>query len=140
MKLLLSIVCCLLFLNFTTTKDVIDAKLYSHALHCPKKYEKDLNQLVAYLQQPAINESQVVEVFFYWITENIEYDVEAFWGNSDNNQSNVPFFLRKALCQGYSELLKEMCDLVPIKCYIISGYCKVNFSDIPKTYHQSDHA
>lgn len=70
-----------------------------------------------------------LHAFYFWIANNINYDVSE-WTNPTNNwkkqePANV-LKSKKAVCHGYAELLKALCDLSNIKSYLVSGYIRRN--------------
>lgn len=75
------------------------------------------------------SDTEKLKAFYHWITHNISYDVQA-WRSQSNDwkKQEVPVVLRnkKAVCHGYSNLFKQLCDLSNIPCFIVSGYVKEN--------------
>jgi transglutaminase/protease-like cytokinesis protein 3 len=47
---------------------------------------------------------------------------------------------KKAVCQGYSTLFKNLCDLTGVECVAIQGYSKVFEGDIGKVPKVTDHS
>ena len=75
------------------------------------------------------SDTDKLKAFYHWITNNISYDVQAWRTQStDWKKQEVPVVLRnkKAVCHGYSNLFKQLCDLSGIPCFIVSGYVKEN--------------
>jgi transglutaminase/protease-like cytokinesis protein 3 len=75
------------------------------------------------------SDTEKLKAFYHWITHNISYDVQAWRTQSaDWKKQEVPVVLRnrKAVCHGYSNLFKQLCDLSNIPCFIVSGYVKEN--------------
>lgn len=75
------------------------------------------------------SDTDKLKAFYHWITHNISYDVQAWRTQSaDWKKQEVPVVLRskKAVCHGYSNLFKQLCDLSGIPCFIVSGYVKEN--------------
>lgn len=97
---------------------------------------------------------------YTWIASNIGYDIEKFYSGSKSysfsysseaekiakekeikdNLVKTTLKKRKGVCQDYSTLFKELCDLSDIECVIISGSSKTNLNDIGKEPTISDHA
>ncbi len=109
------------------------------------KYETGLKPMTNILTQKYSEPIEKLRSIFIWITENIRYDCEflnrdeepkGFECDDDSIACALKFqewemkyinrVLKKkrTLCQGYSMLLKKMCDLVGIECEIVSGYIK----------------
>lgn len=63
---------------------------------------------------------------YRWVTANIEYDVEAYFSNRLRGIGSPPVVLkrRKAVCDGYSELMLKMGQAVGIKIKKIQGFAK----------------
>lgn len=64
-------------------------------------------------------------IAFRWITEHIAYDYASY--KSGNIKSVIPnetIKTKKAICQGYADLLKAIADGLGIKCEIVIGYSK----------------
>ncbi|MBL0339680.1 MAG: hypothetical protein IPP71_01455 [Bacteroidetes bacterium] len=76
----------------------------------------------------ATNEEKI-RSFYYWIATTIRYDtkeaIRSFRSPYKQDPENV---LKSglAVCHGYSALFKELCDRSGIKCYLVSGFTKVN--------------
>ncbi len=84
--------------------------------------EKYLPLLVQFLQKGADNDFHVVKRLHDWITDNIAYDTDSFYGLGKCSHS--PYELVKdgrTTCGGYSHLLEEMCRLSGIEVLYISG-------------------
>jgi hypothetical protein len=95
-----------------------------HARSAPKNIQT-ISSLANYLTQPAKNEVEKVRAFYIWMTHNIAYDANSFFkGKPSNNAPQDVIKHRMAVCQGYSELFKALCDHANIKSFIIPGYSK----------------
>jgi len=108
----------------------------SIALHFPKKKFKTVNEIAAVLTEDLKTEHEKFRAIFRWITDNIEYNKSA------SNITDAGKIVRKnkAVCQGFSNLLKEMCNTVNIPCDVIAGYTKTETKDINKSLKKTDHA
>ena len=97
-----------------------------HAIKAPKSIENNLPKLVEYLSKKTVNDFEKVRSFYIWMVNNIDYDNAAIEPNSKRiNQTNQDVLNRKkAVCQGYSNVFREMCRLSKIKCEVITGYPK----------------
>lgn len=111
------------------------SKVDSIALNFPKKKYKSYTELVALLIENLQTDHEKLRVLFRWITENISYN----YGNRSSDADKV-VKSKKAVCIGYSTLLKEMCKSAGIECEIIIGYSKTKISDIDKKLKKTDHA
>lgn len=108
----------------------------SIALNFPKKKYKNITEIAGPLTEKLNTEHEKFRAIFRWITDNIEYNKAA------GNVADADKIVRKnkAVCQGFSNLLKEMCDLVRIECEVITGYTKTEVRDINKKLDKTDHA
>ncbi len=108
----------------------------SIALNFPKKKFKTVNEIAAVLTEDLTTEQEKFRAIFRWITDNIEYNKSA------QNVTDATKIVRKnkAVCQGFSNLLKEMCNTVNIPCEVIAGYTKTEVKDINKSLKKTDHA
>jgi transglutaminase/protease-like cytokinesis protein 3 len=108
----------------------------SIALYFPKKKYKSVTEIAVALTEGLKTEQEKFRTIFRWITDNIEYNKSA------QNVIEADKIVRKnkAVCQGFSNLLKEMCNMVNIPCEVIAGYTKTEVKDINKTLNKTDHA
>lgn len=87
--------------------------------------EKTLPELVEYLTKGTQSQFQVVKNLHDWICNNIAYDAEMFFSGNIQNQDYVSVLkAKKAVCAGYSNLFKEMCELAGLEANVIHGYSK----------------
>ncbi|MHB8260728.1 MAG: transglutaminase domain-containing protein [Bacteroidia bacterium] len=108
----------------------------SIALHFPKKKYKSVTEIALALTQDLKTEQEKLRTIFRWITDNIEYNKSA----SNIIEADKIVRKNKAVCQGFSNLLKEMCNTVNIPCEVIAGYTKTETKDINKALKKTDHA
>jgi hypothetical protein len=108
----------------------------SIALHFSKKKYKTISEIAVVLTEDLKTEHEKFRAIFRWITDNIEYSKSA------SNITDAGKIVRKnkAVCQGFSNLLKEMCNTVNIPCDVIAGYTKTEVRDINKLLKKTDHA
>jgi hypothetical protein len=83
-----------------------------------------------------------VWIIYYWISQNIHYDIDA----DDNNQQHLQqksedlFRSRKLTSQGYATIFKTLCDHLGIKCTQIPGYAKNSHYQINQpTFSRPNH-
>jgi hypothetical protein len=64
-------------------------------------------------------------IVFYWITQNISYDVDSYLNNRIPAQTASDVFRNmKGVCEGYASLFLHLCTAIGLKCVKISGYAK----------------
>lgn len=106
------------------------------AINFPKKKYKNITEIVAPLTEGITTDHEKFRAIFRWITENIEYNKSA----ASAADADKVVRKNKAVCQGFSNLLKEMCESVNIKCDVIVGYTKTDPKDINRKLTKTDHA
>ena len=99
MKLLVCLVLSIFCFGslYSSPANKINEDLLKHA----KSYttvDENLNTLHDYLVQVAENESQKAEVFFYWISQNIDYDIEGLLSKSYLTDEENILKSRKGVC------------------------------------------
>lgn len=145
MKIIASLLITLFYLfnydSLYVQQQFIDLKAFDYskadsiALNFPKSKHKSYTELVAPLIENLNTDHEKFRVLFRWITDNISY-------NYSNKSGDVDKVVKtqKAVCIGYSILLKEMCNSAGIECETIVGYSKTVTEDIGKKLKKTDHA
>eukprot|EP00058_Branchiostoma_floridae_P013113 XP_002598601.1 hypothetical protein BRAFLDRAFT_66995 [Branchiostoma floridae] len=85
---------------------------------------KDLDKRAV---QPATTPLEKARILFRWVTSHIQYAVDSYVTGSSKSKSTAPvavFQHRMSVCQGYSDLYREMCRLAKVECVTISGRSK----------------
>ncbi len=143
LKFFLSILFTFICLNILGQIDNnIDLKKFDYkkadsiAINFPKKKYKAVTEIVGPLTEKLTTEHEKFRAIFRWITENIEYNKSA----ASASEADKIIRKNKAVCQGFSNLLKEMCNSVNIDCDVIVGYTKTEPKDINKKLKKTDHA
>ncbi len=113
-----------------------------HAKNTPASATRTIEKLAAYLNQNTQTDLEKVRSYYTWITNHIAYDTKSFFSGKSTPETNAENTLknRKAICQGYSELFKALCDYSNIPCYIVSGYSKGYGYREGKKFIEADHA
>lgn len=118
--------------------DAID----QHAKNAPAAATRSVEKLAEYLNQYTQTDLEKVRSYYTWLTHHIAYDTKSFFSGKSTPETSADATLksRKAICQGYSELFKALCDYSSIPCYIVSGYSKGYGYREGKKFTESDHA
>jgi hypothetical protein len=128
----------------STPKKIKQDKFYrldEFARRTPKQYEKDVQTLALYLVTPAVSDIEKVRVLFTWVATHVYYDVDAFnSGNLPDYPAERVLLTKKAVCDGYSNLLKELCDAAGLESEKIIGYAKGYGYKIGEKFSETDHA
>jgi len=105
------------------------------------KGEHDPANLAWTLGEPFVTDSQKVRAIYFWITENIAYDVAEFASRTpdvpfdpakDENITQWQYrrivhvlISKKAICEDYALLFQFMCKTLKIACEVVDGYALV---------------
>ncbi|MEZ5039187.1 MAG: transglutaminase domain-containing protein [Saprospiraceae bacterium] len=109
------------------------SKIDRHAQNAPKKWQQDLPLLTQYLTEATANDFEKVRAIYRWITLNISYDTAVLDGDQKRINKNISDILarQKAICMGYADLFKKMCELAGLSAQIIDGYSKGTLTSKP---------
>jgi transglutaminase/protease-like cytokinesis protein 3 len=97
---------------------------------------------------------------YRWVASNIKYDVDAYYSGVKSvsysysspeekrqkelelqkKQVEQTLKRKKAVCEGYSGLFQNLCDMVGVECVTILGYSKTLDKDIGRIPKSTDHA
>jgi hypothetical protein len=96
-----------------------------HALNAPSSAESTIGSLAAYLIEPAKNDREKARAIFRWIAENIDYNVDVFFGGSSGSiRSEDVLKSRRSICYGYSDLFLSLAGEAGLEAVRITGYGK----------------
>ena len=87
------------------------------------------------------NKKDKARAIFYWIANNISWDVKAMKANDNKKKDPVLVIqFRKANPLGYSLLVQEMCSMANIRCLSVDGYIKNFPEDINNKPDEINHS
>ncbi|CAF3518213.1 unnamed protein product [Rotaria socialis] len=117
----------------------IDNASYRETIHSWKP--PSLDHLTALIKD-LITDKNVIEqvwIIFYWISQNILYDVDPDREIFKQKPDEI-FHSRQTTYEGYVALFKTLCNNISIKCIDIPGYAKdfhfkINQSTFPHINH-----
>ena len=112
-------------LNTSYSLDKVNEEFVKYVKKSKKDYE-DIKQLHDYLIKPAKNKRERAELFFYWISQHIEYDIDKYESAIKGERVEEYSVLteKKGVCEDFSRFFKALCDISEIECYYIVGYSK----------------
>ena len=148
-----------LFLSFTILNAQEYAKVDARVKQYPKKYAS-AEALAMQIQKDFSSDAEKVRALYTWLATNITYDMHEFingerlirfqYRNQQELQEkqnaireyaiNSTLSDNKAVCEGFAQTFKKVCELMGIRCLFIDGYSKVNVNDIGKNPSIGDHA
>lgn len=99
----------------------------SYALAAPYSVENDLDSLAFYLTYPFQTDRAKARAIFRWIASNIEYDWESLQSGAyirNSMEAKDVLKSRSTVCEGYSNLFKELANRAGLESEKIIGYAK----------------
>lgn len=140
MRLKFALTCALVFAVFVLCSQQVNnpANLDHIARLIPDTAEKTPETLAAYFLSKGKNQYELARLIYVWIAVNIAYDVEGMYTtNVTNNLKGLvdqTFSRKRAVCQGYAELFRDLCSRTGIESYVIHGYTRQN-GEVAKLPH-----
>ncbi|MCU0390843.1 MAG: tetratricopeptide repeat protein [Thermoflexibacter sp.] len=124
--ILICLIVCVLFANqLAAQSNKPFAEIDKFALAIPESQTKDVRQLAKAFLQNSKSDLDKVRAVYTWITYHISYDWETFQKKSITDQSATKILqTRFAVCEGYANLFKAICDEMRLPCEVVSGYVK----------------
>ena len=101
-----------------------------------------LQDITTHFEKIAESDSELIEMTYYWIAQNIEYDLELMNDPyRDYTDISVEQTLekRKTICSGYATLFCEILSYWDIGCEIVSGVA-ITLGDTNSSAFNDSHA
>jgi hypothetical protein len=120
------------FYSFSQNKnsrfESVDAKISS----LPAYKSDDLDSLSVLLTKDFSAEAEKVRAVYFWVANNISYNTPKFIERTkkanelskrrdESESAEEIIHSRKAVCEGYSNLVKKLCNKSGIKCEVVEG-------------------
>lgn len=139
---------CILFLFcFQTSANVHGQSLPQFAdidrmvLTVPDSQAKSVQLLSKYFAKHSKTEVEKVRAVYRWIASHIIYDWETFHQKAITDQSaEKTLKTRLAVCEGYANLFKSLCDALQIPCEVVNGYAKGSDYQIGSPIDEPNHS
>jgi len=117
------------------------SSLDQYAGATPAAVERTLDDLVAYLVQPAHSDAEKARLIFCWIAAHIDYDVVSFRsGAITDTSAEAVLAHRKTICDGYANLYCAMAVRAGLTALKIPGYARGIDIPLGRNPHSSNHA
>ena len=115
------------------------SKIDQHAREAPPELTQDIPDLVGYLSIPSKDPLFLIRAIFVWVAYNIDYDADGYFGRAEKSQcdSNSVLQSGKSVCEGYANVIQEMCKQAGIAVKKLSGFAK-GFSHSNETRFTTD--
>jgi transglutaminase/protease-like cytokinesis protein 3 len=98
----------------------IPRNIEANRVNNPDEY---IRQIVAYINENSVNDFERVKKAHDLVALLVRYDAANFWANTVPAQDFRSVLKSKlAVCEGYSNLFKKLCDDLQIKCEIVHGF------------------
>jgi len=112
-------------LRSQTAPDAAYSSIDAHALAAPRSAETSFKTLAEWLTAPCRSDEEKARVIFRWITENIRYDVDAYFAGDPLSGDAADALRNKTgVCEGYAGLFGELAKASGIEAARITGYAK----------------
>ena len=97
----------------------------------PSKIKKSTKLLAPYITQNSNSQREKADTIYNWITHTIAYDYKKLNSDKpfDNEYGDKVLKRKKAICTGYSELMKAMLMEVGIESQVVYGYIPSTLKD-----------
>lgn len=118
---------CLLFCSFTSIAQD-DERIWKEAndflrtQHYPVRTAKDLRTLGSAIHQHFPDTLRRLQAAYLWVTNNIRYDCEGLKKKNSRWALDSVLMLRKAVCAGYVNVFRNLCEAAGVECIDIGGY------------------
>lgn len=151
------IILLLFFATITFGQDyrAVDARVRQYP-----KTVASAEALATQIQKDFKNDKERVRAVYTWLALNVSYDMDEFLNGdrfirfSYSNQADLQqkqkalkehsiistLRTNSAICEGYAQTFKKVCDLMNIPCLFVDGYSKTGVRDIGKNPPRPDHA
>lgn len=114
-----------LFAHSVQAEDERYASIDAHALVAPSEAEATLERLAAYLTGPAQSDAEKVRAIYRWVTDRIDYDVNAYFSNTLRPTGAAEVLARRSsACSGYATLFEALGKAAGLEVVSIGGYAK----------------
>jgi len=103
------------------------AMIDAHVLNTPPQVTQSVQELAAYLVEPAQNDYEKARAIYRWVTANVAYDAKSYFaGHCRNDSAQKVLRERKAVCSGYANLFEELGKSVGLNVRKVEGMATTN--------------
>jgi len=96
----------------------------------PSGVTRSPGMFASYLETAFTEDEARVKALYIWLAKEIDYDVRNAKADvrigSISELVDETLKTRKAVCQGYAEVFRQVCERLGIKTFTIHGYTKMN--------------
>ncbi|MGB0915108.1 MAG: transglutaminase domain-containing protein [Crocinitomicaceae bacterium] len=107
-----------------------------------KKVRTSIPLMTEHITRNCTSDLEKVDSIYHWITSNIAYDYKVLESTKPLSfqGSQTTLKSKKAVCNAYVELMRDMLKVSGIQSEYIEGYTRSFEPDYPYTLFESDHA
>jgi len=114
---------------FTFHKDVADPLIRQLPRDIANRRQSDpagfIKLLAEYINEKSVNDYDRIKKAHDWVALNIRYDTQSYFsGNYSSQRANDVIRRGNAVCAGYADVFKMLCDALEIECIVVSGYAR----------------
>ncbi|MEM6346967.1 MAG: transglutaminase domain-containing protein [Bacteroidota bacterium] len=124
---------------FSFALDAVDDRLIEHA-EAYQSEEIVLEKLVNYLIKACDTETEKAEIIYYWIAQNISYNVDGYLDGSYQTDTQNILRTRVGVCEDYADLYRDMARLAGLEAYAVRGYAKGLDAESDMGFQAMNHA
>ncbi len=118
----ITLICCLSAAFSLQALDSLNYHLQYHASVNRPTETMTLASLANTLASETTTKLEAAEIAFYWITEHISYDFGGEQFAKDKVDLQEVLRTQRGNFQTFSQFYQELCRLMGVECYLISGY------------------
>ena len=104
----------------------IEKQIDAHVLSTPAKKTESVEALGEYLTSPWQGDRNKAYAIFRWLSFNIAYDVDGFFGKAEKKSNDAASVLqdKTSVCAGYACLFEALGKVAGLQVHTIEGYAK----------------
>lgn len=104
----------------------IEKQIDAHVLSTPEEKTESVEALGEYLTSPWQGDRNKAYAIFRWLSFNVAYDVDGFFGRAEKKSNDAASVLRHktSVCAGYASLFEALCKVAGLQVHTIEGYAK----------------
>ena len=123
-------------------RSAMEKKIDAHVLSTPEEETESVERLSTYLTSPYEGERSKAYAIFRWLSFNVAYDVDGFFGRTEKKSSDPESVLKHKLCvcAGYANLFEALGKEAGLNVHTIGGYAKGYGYEPGQRFTTSNHA
>ncbi|MBC7849641.1 MAG: hypothetical protein H7Y31_07890 [Chitinophagaceae bacterium] len=110
-----------------------EAKLFLRTQTQPVRNAKELRLLGNAIEKYFPDTMNRVRASYLWVVDNLQYDCQGMKAKKSRWALDSVLKSRKAVCAGYVNVFRNLCDAAGVECVDVSGYGRSGFSDLVLT-------